>query len=123
MLMRAHRAVDAEVGSTHPEASNLAIPVIPIGPTAGLSGSFDFIDATGQRVAVRLDPACGRETILSLFGGDETWLRRHFPRGELIQTIDRDLRRVVTDFYADAAAVYLLAAAKARRHTQPGTQK
>jgi hypothetical protein len=86
-------------------------PVKPLTVNVGLVAGqklYHYADHTGARCVLR-ETTHTREIILSMFGGEEHWLRRHWPsyavasNGELV-VVDWDAVKAATDLMAAAEA-------------------
>lgn len=60
----------------------------PITPLGQLAGVFHFLDAHGQHRALTSRQLGARHDILSLFGGDDAWLRAQFPKKIAVKSAD-----------------------------------
>ncbi len=56
-------------------------PVVALGH---YEGHLHFLDVTGHKRELSARALGTRPDLLTLFGGDETWLRQHFPKKELV---------------------------------------
>ena len=101
---RAFRVIDG--GAPPPTASDTGgCPVIALGHREGV---FHFLDVAGQKRAVSAQKLGARDDLLSLFGGDDTWLRAEHPKRVQRQSADGGPGEWVTvDFVIKSAAAAL----------------
>lgn len=79
-------------------------PVVALGH---LDGMFHFLDVCGQKRALSAAQLQRRGDIVSLFLGDEAWLRRTFPKRVKVKQADDSEQEVTVDFRINSAATWL----------------
>ncbi len=101
---RAFRVIDG--GAPPPTATAPGgCPVIALGHREGV---FHFLDVAGQKRALSAQKLGARDDLLSLFGGDDTWLRAEHPKRVQRQGADGEPGEWVTvDFVIKSAAAAL----------------
>lgn len=85
-------------------------PIRPLGITA--DGRFAFLDTIGQLRLLTDEQLQGRHELLSLFLGNDAWLRAWFPKRITVKrTIGEAVidETIVVDFRLADAALYLMA--------------
>lgn len=84
----------------------------PVAALGHLDGTFYFLDVRGQKRSLTARALGSRHELVSLFLGDDAWLRRRFPKRvaqkEIVDGEQRDVERVV-DFRINAASAWLQA--------------
>lgn len=85
---RGLRVIDGGGGSEPPEQPQDGGDGCPVTALGHLDGDFVFLDVRGQRRTLSARALGRRDDMLALFGGDDAWLRQHYPR-----TINVNARR------------------------------
>ena len=67
-------------------------PILPLGHN---DGTCHFLDIAGQPRGLTARQLGSRHDLVQLFGGDETWLRRQFPKKKAEKSKDADNNDVV----------------------------
>jgi len=62
----------------------------PLTPLGHFSGSFHFLDVRGQKRDLTARQLGARQDLLSLFGGNDAWLRAEFPKKRPEKSVDAD---------------------------------
>ncbi|MGO2957446.1 MAG: hypothetical protein ACTIDN_00205 [Acetobacter sp.] len=99
---------------TYPEPDQTTCPVRCLGTVecaeTGKIEGYSFRDAAGNERTLTSRDIENRHTLLSLFGGNDTWLRQSFPKQATITKSVSGIRypeEVTVDFCVDAAAAHL----------------
>ncbi|HEY0182337.1 MAG TPA: ATP-binding protein [Rhodopila sp.] len=108
---RAFKVVDGGKGGGGGGTVRDEIDDCPIGTLGHADGVYWFLDFSGQPRKVSARDLGNRNNLISLFGGDDTWARKHWPvRKEFKDENGESVMRVV-DFRANAVAQDLIARA------------
>lgn len=99
---------------TYPEPDQTTCPVrcwgtVECAETGKIEG-YSFRDAAGNERTLTSRDLENRHTLLSLFGGNDTWLRQSFPKQATVTKSISGIRypeEVTVDFCVDAAAAHL----------------
>jgi hypothetical protein len=99
---------------TYPEPDQKSCPVRCLGTVecaeTGKIEGYSFRDAAGNERTLTSRDLESRHTLLSLFGGKDTWLRQSFPKKAAITKSIGSIRYsegATVDFCIDAAAAHL----------------
>ena len=84
---RGLRVIDGGAGGDTPRAEAPADDC-PITALGHLDGIFHFLDIGGQKRQLNARQLGSRHDLLSLFGGDEAWLRKTYPRPVMVTDKD-----------------------------------
>ncbi len=102
---RGFRVIDGGVPQVPAEPVDPdACPVRPLGHLAGI---FHFLDARGQKRELSARQLGSRHDLLSLFHGDDSWLRRAHPKYKEVDQPDGSKGKIVVDFAINVAAAAL----------------
>ena len=111
---RAFRVVDGGKGTKPPPPSATDDDPCPVTPLGDADGKYYFLDARGQARELTARQLGSRTDLLSLFRGDDTWLRRHFKVEKEFDDGEGGKVRRVVDFRVNDAMRHLMAGASAR---------
>lgn len=78
-------------------------PIRPIGMRT--DGTYVFNDSSGQTKALTRGELACRDHFVDLFGGDDTWLRHHFP-AQLV----KDGQCITADYSHRNAMIFMMGA-------------
>lgn len=105
---RAFRVIDGGGSASTPPPDDGA-PTCPVRPLGHLAGVFHFLDVRGQKRELTARQLGSRHELLSLFGGDDAWLRQAHPRRVNVnaRSPNLDAEWKVVDFAVNDAAASL----------------
>lgn len=94
-----------------PARDDDACPVIALGH---IDGMLHFLDTVGQRRALTTSQMARRPDLVALFGGDEDWLRKHFPHRRDVKVTGQDgtesTKSITVDFQIKGVSTFLMRA-------------
>ena len=99
---RGFRVIDGGPSLPPPPSPQENCPVLALGHLAGI---FHFLDVRGQKRDLSARQLGARDDLLSLFGGEEAWLREAFPKRVPRRGKEGDVEEwIVVDFHVKNAA-------------------